>query len=48
MWEIFIGCIFQVFENTDNGLIYSAFGGGRRERERERGSEYYPEEMTSQ
>jgi hypothetical protein len=45
MWEIFIRHIFQVFENTDNGLIYSAFGG---EGERERDSEYYPEEMTSQ
>ena len=20
--------MFQVFENTDNGLVYSAFGGG--------------------
>lgn len=36
--------MFQVFENIDNGLIYSAFGVGERERE----SECYPEEMTSQ
>lgn len=28
MWGIFRGGMFQVFENTDNGLVYFAFGAG--------------------
>lgn len=28
MWGIFRGGMFQVFENTDNGLIHFAFGEG--------------------